>query len=44
MKFRSCMTLFEGAATDKQPFAEALNKYFGGERDPLTLERLQGPA
>ena len=40
MKFRSCLTLFEQAAEDKQPFAEALQKYFDGERDPLTLERL----
>jgi len=43
MKFRSCMTLFEQAATDKQPYEEALNKYFNGERDPLTLERLRSP-
>jgi len=42
MKFRSCMTLFELAAADKQPFAVALEKYFAGERDPLTLERLRG--
>jgi uncharacterized protein (DUF1810 family) len=42
MKFRSCMTLFEQAATDKQPFADALQKYFSGERDPLTLEKLRG--
>jgi len=42
MKFRSCMTLFEQAATDKQPFADALEKYFSGERDELTLERLAG--
>jgi uncharacterized protein (DUF1810 family) len=41
MKFRSCMTLFEQAATDKQPFAEALEKYFNGERDALTLEQLR---
>ena len=40
MKFRSCMTLFERAATDKRPFEDALQKYFNGERDPLTLERL----
>jgi uncharacterized protein (DUF1810 family) len=42
MKFRSCMTLFEQAATDKQPFEEAVQKYFNGERDPLTLQRLRG--
>jgi uncharacterized protein (DUF1810 family) len=37
MKFRSCMTLFERAASDKGPFAGALQKYFNGERDKLTL-------
>ena len=41
MKFRSCMTLFEQAATDKQPFVDALEKYFDGERDGLTLERIR---
>jgi uncharacterized protein (DUF1810 family) len=41
MKFRSSMTLFEQAASDKQPFEDALQKYFRGERDPLTLERLR---
>jgi uncharacterized protein (DUF1810 family) len=40
MKFRSCMTLFAHATSDKQLFVEALNKYFGGEPDSLTLERL----
>jgi uncharacterized protein (DUF1810 family) len=40
MKFRSSMTLFEQAASDKQPFKDALDKYFGGERDRLTLERI----
>jgi len=41
MKFRSSMTLF-GQADRKNPiFAEALDKYFEGERDPLTMEYLQ---
>lgn len=40
LKFHSSMTLFERAAIDKEPFAEALRKYFHGEADPLTLERL----
>lgn len=40
MKFRSSMTLFAAAAPDNQVFVEALQKYFGGERDPLTLEKL----
>ena len=40
LKFRSSMTLFASVASDKQVFEEALRKYFGGEPDPLTLERL----
>jgi uncharacterized protein (DUF1810 family) len=42
MKFRSSMTLFEAACDDEdaQVFADALDRFFGGERDPLTLERL----
>jgi uncharacterized protein (DUF1810 family) len=34
------MTLFANAASDNQVFKEALRKYFGGEPDSLTLERL----
>ncbi|MFM0239325.1 DUF1810 domain-containing protein [Paraburkholderia phytofirmans] len=41
LKFHSSMTLFERAAVDKAPFAEALRKYFHGRGDALTLERLQ---
>ncbi len=41
MKFRSSMTLFEAAADDSEPFAQALDAFFDGERDPLTLQRLQ---
>jgi uncharacterized protein (DUF1810 family) len=40
LKFRSSMTLFAHAADDNTVFQEALDKYFGGEFDPLTLERL----
>ncbi len=40
LKFRSSMTLFANVASDKQVFNEALDKFFGGEPDPLTLERL----
>ena len=40
LKFHSCMTLFANVAADNQVFVDALNKYFGGEQDPLTLERL----
>jgi len=40
LKFRSSMTLFASVASDNQIFRDALQKYFGGELDPLTLERL----
>ena len=43
LKFRSCMTLFACAADEagESPlFREALRKYFAGEEDPLTRERL----
>jgi uncharacterized protein (DUF1810 family) len=40
MKFRSCMTLFAHATQDNQVFIDALQKYFAGKFDPLTLERL----
>jgi uncharacterized protein (DUF1810 family) len=40
LKFRSSMTLFEACADDPAPFAAALDAFYGGERDGLTLERL----
>lgn len=40
LKFHSSMTLFAHAAADNQVFLDALRKYFGGEEDPLTVERL----
>jgi uncharacterized protein (DUF1810 family) len=40
LKFRSCMTLFANATADNQIFLDALQKYFGGEFDRMTLERL----
>jgi len=40
LKFRSSMTLFSCAAEDNEVFLAALQKYFGGEPDPLTLARL----
>jgi uncharacterized protein (DUF1810 family) len=40
LKFRSSMTLFANVASDKQVFEDALRKYFAGEMDPLTLEKL----
>ena len=40
LKLRSSMTLFARAAPDEAVFQQVLDKYFGGEPDPLTLERL----
>jgi uncharacterized protein (DUF1810 family) len=40
LKFRSSMTLFAQATTGNAEFAEAIRKYFGGEYDRATLERL----
>lgn len=40
MKFRSSMTLFAQAAPDQPVFQAALEKYFAGQLDPLTLDRL----
>ena len=40
LKFRSSMTLFSRAAPEAAVFTDALNKYFAGQPDPLTLELL----
>ena len=40
MKFRSSMTLFALAAPERGIFDEALKKYFAGQKDPLTLDRI----
>jgi uncharacterized protein (DUF1810 family) len=40
LKFRSSMTLFAHATRENQIFLDALQKYFAGAFDPLTLERL----
>jgi uncharacterized protein (DUF1810 family) len=40
LKFRSCMTLFDHVAAENQMFADALQKYFGGQPDRRTLELL----
>jgi uncharacterized protein (DUF1810 family) len=40
MKFRSSMTLFAKAARNDDIFDRALQKYFDGVPDRLTLERL----
>lgn len=42
MKFRSCMTLFEAVAGDREPFALALQHFYGGSRDETTLRLLGG--
>jgi uncharacterized protein (DUF1810 family) len=40
VKFRSSMTLFAVAAPDNPVFQAALDRFFDGQKDPLTLERL----
>ena len=40
MKFRSSMTLFAHATSDNRVFLEALQKYYDGERDESTIEKL----
>jgi uncharacterized protein (DUF1810 family) len=40
LKFRSCMSLFAAAAVEPI-FAQALEKYFGGQPDPATMQLLQ---
>jgi uncharacterized protein (DUF1810 family) len=40
MKFRSCMTLFAQASPDDDIFARALQKYFDGIPDRMTVDRL----
>jgi uncharacterized protein (DUF1810 family) len=40
MKFRSSMTLFASITSENQIFKDALQKYFAGEFDRLTVERL----
>jgi uncharacterized protein (DUF1810 family) len=44
LKFRSCLTLFREAASDKSDhslFAEALEQFYNGKPDPRTLELLR---
>jgi uncharacterized protein (DUF1810 family) len=41
MKFRSSMTLFHEVSPENRMFKEALAKYFDGEPDPRTLERMR---
>jgi uncharacterized protein (DUF1810 family) len=40
LKFRSCVTLFARADSENQIFKDALQKYFAGEPDQMTLDRL----
>ena len=40
MKLRSSLTLFHRAAPDERLFADALQKFFAGEPDPLTEARI----
>jgi uncharacterized protein (DUF1810 family) len=40
LKLRSCATLFAAASGGGAPFAAALDRFFGGEPDPRTLEML----
>jgi len=40
LKFHSCMTLFAAVAPVEPVFAQALQQYFAGARDPATLALL----
>ncbi len=40
-RFRSSMTLFAAAAPEEPIFKAALEKFFGGQHDPLTIKLLQ---
>ena len=40
LKLRSSMTLFERAAPEVAPFAQVLDRYYGGERDAATIDLL----
>lgn len=42
LKLCSCMTLFEAADPDEPVFGAVLDKFYHGERDMLTLDRLGG--
>jgi uncharacterized protein (DUF1810 family) len=43
LKLHSCLTLFAAAAPQEEVFRQALEKYFGGEGDRLTIEGLAPP-
>lgn len=42
LKFHSCMTLFAHAAPEEPLFRQALERFFHGRQDPLTVARLRG--
>jgi uncharacterized protein (DUF1810 family) len=42
LKVRSSMTLFARATDDNDEFVALLDKYFNGQQDPATLQRLSG--
>jgi uncharacterized protein (DUF1810 family) len=44
LKFRSCMTLFATASEGREPFDEALLRFFGGHPDHETLKLLRESA
>ncbi|PKO20021.1 DUF1810 domain-containing protein [candidate division BRC1 bacterium HGW-BRC1-1] len=41
MKFRSSLTLFAQVADDPSVFEDALDKYYDGDQDPLTMGLLE---
>lgn len=41
LKFRSCMTLFARVAPEEPVFSQALELFFGGQQDQMTLNLLQ---
>ena len=42
LKLRSSMTLFAHASDDNADFRAVLDRYYGGDEDPVTLRLLQG--
>ena len=40
LKFHSSVTLFAAASAEESVFAQALERFFAGERDAATLDRL----
>jgi uncharacterized protein (DUF1810 family) len=42
MKLRSCLTLFDAVSARSPVFRQCLDRYFAGQRDPLTMQLLAG--